>query len=215
MSENPVAVTQALEDWALNVRLECLGSRDEKIEMVMGGAVLDLRDLDKILESTLAAGLEREADGAPGGESSITDDQIDAAVRHGFGDRIADAMASVSGEVVVPREPTEAMLDEACGISIAVYPTNIPSGWTALNHDEARELWAALLAAAPEAATPSALGGVDRMREALEKLSEAVTLRALRGRDHVPSMRDEQEALALARAALASGETSPDRGRGE
>lgn len=44
--------------------------------------------------------------------------------------------------------------------------------------------------------------------EAVEKLSDAATLRALRGRDHVPSMRAEQEALQFARAAIA-------RARGE
>jgi hypothetical protein len=48
-------------------------------------------------------------------------------------------------------------------------------------------------------------GEVARLREALERLLAATNLRALRGRDHVPSMREEQDARSLARAALEPG----------
>ena len=54
------------------------------------------------------------------------------------------------------------------------------------------ERHAAMLRAAPE------------LLAALERLVTATDLRALRGRDHVPSMREEQEARWLARTTIAS-----------
>lgn len=54
----------ALEDWCFNVRLECLGRSDAELEVVLGGAILDLRDLDRILEWTLnAQGIEARQGG--------------------------------------------------------------------------------------------------------------------------------------------------------
>jgi hypothetical protein len=43
---------------------------------------------------------------------------------------------------------------------------------------------------------------IAEMREAGERLLLAMATRALRGRDHVPSMRDEQDAASAFRAAL-------------
>ena len=48
----------------------------------------------------------------------------------------------------------------------------------------------------------AAAAGEDLL-EVLERLVSAVTTRSLRGRDHVPSMREEQGAMAFARAAIA------------
>ena len=47
------------------------------------------------------------------------------------------------------------------------------------------------------------------VREAAERLLTTMTKRALRGRDHVPSMRDEQDAASALRLALAAAPT-PD-----
>lgn len=44
---------EALYAWALNVHLECMGRPEEKIDIVMGGEILDLRDLKTILDHTL------------------------------------------------------------------------------------------------------------------------------------------------------------------
>jgi hypothetical protein len=62
---------------------------------------------------------------------------------------------------------------------------------------------AATLATQP--ATGRTMGGEDGMRKACERLLSAMTKRALRGRDHVPSMRDEQDAASALRAALQNG----------
>lgn len=43
------------------------------------------------------------------------------------------------------------------------------------------------------------------MREAAERLLLAMATRALHGRDHVPSMRDEQDAASALRTALSQG----------
>lgn len=53
----------ALEDWAFNVMLECAGRPDEKIDVVMGGAILDLRDLKAILDAALNAAPPAAPDG--------------------------------------------------------------------------------------------------------------------------------------------------------
>lgn len=45
---------EQLEAWAFNVMLECMGREEEKIEMLVGGAILDLRDLDRILTKAIA-----------------------------------------------------------------------------------------------------------------------------------------------------------------
>jgi chromosome segregation ATPase len=45
---------------------------------------------------------------------------------------------------------------------------------------------------------------IERLREALERVADAVTTRSLRGRDHTPSMREEQDAVGSARAALSA-----------
>jgi hypothetical protein len=44
-----------LEAWAFNVTLECLGREEEKIDCVIGGDVLDLRDLHAILDAAVSA----------------------------------------------------------------------------------------------------------------------------------------------------------------
>lgn len=51
--------------------------------------------------------------------------------------------------------------------------------------------------------TTPARGG-DELREAADRLLKATDARALHGRDHVPSMREEQEARWVLRSALAS-----------
>lgn len=65
----------------------------------------------------------------------------------------------VNGWRAAPVEPTDAMLDEGCLVDIEVYPNNIPSGLTALNHAEARAIWSAMLAAAPTPLQPDQSGG--------------------------------------------------------
>ena len=50
------------------------------------------------------------------------------------------------------------------------------------------------------------------LREAAERLLLAMTARALRGREHVPSMRDEQDAASALRAALATHSPAPMAG---
>lgn len=50
------------------------------------------------------------------------------------------------------------------------------------------------------------------LREACERLLLAMTTRALRGRDHVPSMRDEQTAASALRAALATQPATSQEG---
>jgi len=61
-----------------------------------------------------------------------------------------------------------------------------------------------VIAYTPLAATPKQAEqqGVERLREAASRVLLAHTTRALRGRDHVPSMRDEQDAIRDLRAAL-------------
>ena len=41
---------QILHDWAFNVMLECSGRNIGEAEMAIGGAVLSLHDLDKLLD---------------------------------------------------------------------------------------------------------------------------------------------------------------------
>lgn len=60
-----------------------------------------------------------------------------------------------------------------------------------------------LAAAAPKVASEAGAG----LREVAERLLKAMTTRALRGRDHVPSMRDEQDAATALRKALATDAT--------
>ncbi|KXN97828.1 hypothetical protein LS48_14680, partial [Aequorivita aquimaris] len=54
-----------------------------------------------------------------------------------------------------------------------------------------------------DAHTTPARGG-DELREAADRLLQATDARASHGRDHVPSMREEQEARWVLRSALAS-----------
>lgn len=42
-------LAHALSAWSFNVMLECSGRADDALEVAIGGAVLDLRDLDRIL----------------------------------------------------------------------------------------------------------------------------------------------------------------------
>lgn len=51
-----------LEAWAFNVHLEC-SRPDDPLEVAIGGAVLNLRDLDAILSDALAAAI-RNGEGA-------------------------------------------------------------------------------------------------------------------------------------------------------
>jgi hypothetical protein len=53
-------LVEALHTWAFNVMLECNGRQDTTI--LMGGAIVDLRDLQSILEWAL--------DSQPGGRPS-------------------------------------------------------------------------------------------------------------------------------------------------
>lgn len=53
------------------------------------------------------------------------------------------------GWVLVPREPTSDMLNQANGVSVAVYASDEPSDWTAVNAGEARAIWEAMLSALP------------------------------------------------------------------
>ncbi len=50
---------------------------------------------------------------------------------------------------------------------------------------------------------------VSKLREALEAVLDAHVLVALRGRDHVPSMRLQQSAISAGRAALTDMESKP------
>jgi hypothetical protein len=50
----PVASTldpETVDAWAFNVMLECRGHAEAKINILLGGAILDLRDLHKILQA--------------------------------------------------------------------------------------------------------------------------------------------------------------------
>lgn len=84
---NPATPTpadaRAMEDWAFNVHLECMGSPGEKIDVVIGGAVLNLRDLDKILNAALTAEIAEGATGA--GNARVGEDwqPIDTAPKDG------------------------------------------------------------------------------------------------------------------------------------
>lgn len=50
----PAVLHEALDTWSFNVMLECT-REDDQLEMVIGGAVLDLRDLDRILTWAMGA----------------------------------------------------------------------------------------------------------------------------------------------------------------
>lgn len=52
--------------------------------------------------------------------------------------------------VLVPREPTEAMIHASQAVDIEVLPTNISAMLTGTSAKEARAIWSAMLAAAPE-----------------------------------------------------------------
>lgn len=41
---------EILHDWAFNVMLECSGRKTDEGQIAIGGAVLDLHDLDKLLD---------------------------------------------------------------------------------------------------------------------------------------------------------------------
>ena len=42
-----------IDEWAFNVRLECLGRKQEDATIAIGGAVLNLFDLDALLQKRL------------------------------------------------------------------------------------------------------------------------------------------------------------------
>lgn len=52
---------EQLEAWAFNVMLECQGRDDDPLDIVIGGAVLNLRDLDQILQHARASALKPTA----------------------------------------------------------------------------------------------------------------------------------------------------------
>ena len=45
----PEELHDALDAWSFNVMLECSGRKEDQLECLVGGAVLDFRDLDRIL----------------------------------------------------------------------------------------------------------------------------------------------------------------------
>lgn len=67
-------------------------------------------------------------------------------------------------------------------------------------------------APSPEPVPATNQAGEVALREACERLLLAMTTRALRGRDHVPSMRDEQTAASALRAALATQPATSQEG---
>lgn len=98
------------------------------------------------------------------------------------------------GYVLVPLEADDDMLKAGCSIP-------------GVSLETGRRMWRAMLARtpSPSASLPlidEAQTNPQAMVEALERLLAAITLRALRGRDHVPSMREEQDACSQAREAL-------------
>lgn len=51
-------LAEALNAWAFNVMLECSGREEDKLEVVIGGAIIDLRDLHDVLEwARITAGM--------------------------------------------------------------------------------------------------------------------------------------------------------------
>ncbi|WP_395393021.1 hypothetical protein WBP07_17805 [Novosphingobium sp. BL-8A] len=62
---------ELIDAWSFNVMLECSGREESKMLVAMGGAFLDLRDLDKIL--TWAMGQARPAERASDDEGPCTD----------------------------------------------------------------------------------------------------------------------------------------------
>lgn len=187
MSENPVAVTQALLPCPI-----CGGdeiSHGWSAPGVDGSAStgeVQCHSCDLLLwketeaeaiaawntrAQSPAAGLEREADGAPGGASDDCGN-LGWCQTPGQCSRHDETQpASVSGEVVtVPRELTKWMRDQGMRACMeAIYdgskPVNdgIDDGFKAVD-----KMWPALLAAAPEAATPSAQ---EALRFALDHLN--------------------------------------------
>lgn len=83
-----------------------------------------------------------------------------------------------------------------------------------LRHD-AMTLATSAAALASQAAQPAEADGVERLREAAQGLLDACNLRALRGRDHVPSMRAEQDARRALENALAATPKAPATDAGE
>lgn len=72
--------------------------------------------------------------------------------------------------------------------------------------------YANALAASPEPVPATNQAGEVALREACERLLLAMTTRTLRGRDHVPSMRDEQDAASALLAALATQPATSQEG---
>lgn len=309
MSENPVAVTQALlpviqadRDAAADYAREHWLWPAPHVEGIrIGSEAWDAYHLTQAFARHRLAGLEREADGAPGGVSGASQFSIDEreddmliAERHWqFGwrciarrpklvtndewrpdaERIVAALTSVSGEVVsasvyeaavkgrqdfrqayrelLPVQRAAQALsdywrtpgakvdsDEFFGLINDIDVAVTGGGPTTPEMRAQVAGRRATLTAAPEAAThiaehltvanatPSAVGGVDRMREALGR---AIVFSAYRASDPLAirfefATDDDRVAAADAidqffllgihgiRAALASGETSPDRG---
>lgn len=77
------------------------------------------------------------------------------------------------------------------------------------DEQEVTAQWSAHVAALLPSATPS---NPDRLVGALRGLYSAVNTRAVRGRDHVPSMREEQKAMLEALKALSAAQ---DQGEGK
>lgn len=46
----PDELRQILHDWAFNAMLECCARKPDEGQIAIGGAVLDLHDLDKLLD---------------------------------------------------------------------------------------------------------------------------------------------------------------------
>lgn len=73
--------------------------------------------------------------------------------------------------------------------------------WSPNHWDAPPEEYAAFVAECE--ANSKLIGAAPKLLEALEGVVLAVNARSLRGRDHIPSMREEQGAVAFARAAIA------------
>jgi hypothetical protein len=109
-----------------------------------------------------------------------------------------DPASLESGEPAQPAESPEALLIHLQRMPMTEWV------WT-----DAQRIFGVLAAST---ARPTERGAVEGLREASNRLLLAMTTRALRGRDHVPSMREEQDAASALREALAQPATDQAAG---
>lgn len=109
--------------------------------------LLDPRPSHRV--QTYGAG-QAEADTAWNTRSTPPIDDITYAGSEPVGPLLIDPTEPTEGWRLVPVEPTEAMLDEAGGVSIGVLSYERNDDWVAMNRDEAREVWSAMLKSSPD-----------------------------------------------------------------